>query len=55
MQKHQDAGAGSNSTDANDLVRVELEAGARAAIGQEHEPRVAREEVALETDEPDQK
>ncbi len=40
MQKHQNAGAGSNSTDANDLDReavlVEVD---RVAIGQVHVPR----------------
>ena len=39
MQKHQDAGAGSNSTDANDLVREVLAVGVREAIGQVHVPR----------------
>jgi hypothetical protein len=35
-----DSGAGSNSTDANDLVRVVLVVVVRVAIGQVHVPRV---------------
>ena len=39
MQKHQDAGAGSNSTDANNLFSVELVGVVRVAPGQVHVPR----------------
>ena len=35
-----DSGAGSNSTDANNLVRVVLVVVVRVAIGQVHVPRV---------------
>ena len=41
MQKHQDAGAGSHSTDANNLGRGVLAGAVRGAIGQFHDPREA--------------
>lgn len=40
MQKQQDAGENSHSTDANNLVRVVLVVVVRVTIGQVHVPRV---------------